>query len=461
MEQIRMIHTNDLHSHLENWPKIRRFIQARQQPKANESVLTVDLGDFSDRWHPLTESTNGQGNVALMNQVHYDYATIGNNEGTGNSKDELDHLYDHANFEVLLANLFDARTLQYPDWAKPYAIHTTEKGTKIGLLALTAYFPLTYQPNGWDVRAWQEILPKLATQLKKEVDVLVLLSHLGVIDDERIAQEIPAIDTIIGSHTHHLFKEGKEVNQTLLAAAGKFGQYVGEVVISIDDKRKIVDQKAYTFATEQMMAYPEDVSEIENYLLTGEAQLEAQVVTELLEPLPIYLPNERSLMTETLEAAKRRANTSAAILNTGLFLKPLEIGEVNQNDLHQMLPHPMHLIRVTLKGTDFIRFVLEVEKNRDFLRRFRIVGMGFRGEIFGEIAYTGFSYDRVNHQVLWQGETIDPEASYTFVTVDHWMFIPFFPTIEIAGEITFLFPEFIRTVLGDYLKAVKGTTKGI
>ena len=209
------------------------------------------------------------------------------------------------------------------------------------------------------------------------------------------------------------------------------------------------------------MAYPEDVSEIENYLLTGEAQLEAQVVTELLEPLPIYLPNERSLMTETLEAAKRRANTSAAILNTGLFLKPLEIGEVNQNDLHQMLPHPMHLIRVTLKGTDFIRFVLEVEKNRDFLRRFRIVGMGFRGEIFGEIAYTGFSYDRVNHQVLWQGETIDPEASYTFVTVDHWMFIPFFPTIEIAGEITFLFPEFIRTVLGDYLKAVKGTTKGI
>ena len=33
------------------------------------------------------------------------------------------------------------------------------------------------------------------------------------------------------------------------------------------------------------------------------------------------------------------------------------------------------------------------------------------------------------------------------------MFLPFFPTIEIAGEYEFLFPEFIRSVLGDYLKA--------
>lgn len=33
------------------------------------------------------------------------------------------------------------------------------------------------------------------------------------------------------------------------------------------------------------------------------------------------------------------------------------------------------------------------------------------------------------------------------------MFVPFFPTIEIAGENEFLFPEFIRSVVGEYLNA--------
>lgn len=43
-------------------------------------VITVDLGDFADRWHPLTEASDGKENIVLMNQVDYDYVTIGNNK---------------------------------------------------------------------------------------------------------------------------------------------------------------------------------------------------------------------------------------------------------------------------------------------------------------------------------------------------------------------------------------------
>lgn len=112
MEKIILLHTNDLHSHLENWPKLRRFLLNRKQEEtANKRIITVDLGDFVDRWHPLTEATNGQANVQLMNQIHYDAATIGNNEGVGNSKTELNQLYDQANFDILLDNLFDKQTL--------------------------------------------------------------------------------------------------------------------------------------------------------------------------------------------------------------------------------------------------------------------------------------------------------------------------------------------------------------
>ncbi len=51
----------------------------------------------------------------------------------------------------------------------------------------------------------------------------------------------------------------------------------------------------------------------------------------------------------------------------------------------------MHLLNVTLKGSDLIRLVLEIEKNRAFLRNFPMKGMGFRGKIFGQIVYSGIS----------------------------------------------------------------------
>ncbi len=31
MEKIVILHTNDLHSHLENWPRIRRFLDQRKR----------------------------------------------------------------------------------------------------------------------------------------------------------------------------------------------------------------------------------------------------------------------------------------------------------------------------------------------------------------------------------------------------------------------------------------------
>ncbi len=76
-----------------------------------------------------------------MNNVGYDAVTIGNNEGVGNAKDQLNHLYDQANFDILLDNLFDKHLLQPPKWAKKYKMIETPQQTKIGLLALTAPFP--------------------------------------------------------------------------------------------------------------------------------------------------------------------------------------------------------------------------------------------------------------------------------------------------------------------------------
>ncbi|ALS37803.1 2',3'-cyclic-nucleotide 2'-phosphodiesterase (5'-nucleotidase family) [Enterococcus rotai] len=453
MEEIVIFHTNDLHSHLENWPKIRRYLrtQKAQYELAGKAVLTVDLGDFVDRWHPLTEATDGQANVELMNEIGYDAATIGNNEGVGNSKEQLNHLYDHRNFDVLLGNLFDLKTGQAPDWASPYKIIETKCHTKIGLIALTAPFPLTYRPNGWDIRSTKETLPVLIRDVQPQCDVLVLMSHLGIDEDIKIANQFPEVNVLLGSHTHHLFKQGEKINHTQLSAAGKFGYYIGEVHLSIENGR-IIHSEAKAIPTSDLPLVSEDQRESDDYLALGHQLLKAKKIAEINQPLLVNLNAEQPLMVTTLKAIKEKGQTEAAILNNGLFLSDIPKGIVDADQLHESLPHPMHLIRVTLSGTELLRMIREMEKNRNYLRKFPITGMGFRGKVFGELYYDGITYEVQKQQVLWQNRPIEPLGEYTFTTVDHFMFIPFFPTIELAGKVEFIFPEFLRTVLGNYLK---------
>ena len=76
-----------------------------------------------------------------MNELGIDYATIGNNEGIGLAKDELDCLYEQAQFQPIIGNLKDEEG--QPEWAKPYLVHKTKAGTKKKLLSWPIPFPIT------------------------------------------------------------------------------------------------------------------------------------------------------------------------------------------------------------------------------------------------------------------------------------------------------------------------------
>ncbi|NST69917.1 5'-nucleotidase C-terminal domain-containing protein [Enterococcus faecalis] len=455
MEEIVLFHTNDLHSHFENWPKIRRLVKSKRSlyQKEGKTVVTIDLGDFSDRCHPLTEATDGRANVAIMNTLAYDLVTIGNNEGIGNSKKQLEHLYDQATFEVVLANLEDPKTQTLPDFCQAYKIMTTKEGTKLGFIGLTAPFPLTYNPNGWTIKQVEAVLPQLITEVAPQCDVLILLSHLGIDTDFMIAANYPEIQVILGSHTHHLFKDGEKINHVQLAAAGKYGQYIGEVHLFVDADTKQVTSYAKTIKTASLEEQATDAKEIAGYLTEGHRLLQAQQIAQIPETLSTDLRQPHAFITVALKALKEAGQTEAAVLNNGLFLADLPEGIINADQLHEALPHPMHLIKVTLKGSDMSRLIREMEKSRQFLRKFPIRGMGFRGKIFGELCYDGIRFERNSQTVFWQGKPIQPEQKYTLTTVDHFQFVPFFPTIELVGEVEFLFPDVLRTVVANYLHA--------
>lgn len=452
METIHILHTNDIHSHLENWSRISDFLLTKKQQyqQQGDSVFLFDVGDAVDRVHPLTEATMGQANIALMNKIGYTAATIGNNEGIGLSHHQLQHLYDQANFPIILDNLYDQKTHQRPTFVKPYEIITTKEKTRIALIGMTAPYPHAYEPNGWLTTDVDQTLPPLLAQLAGQYDVLILLSHLGIDADRYVAQHYPQINLIVGGHTHHLFRNGEWDNHTLLTAAEKYGHYIGEVTIELCHHH-LQNMQAQTHLVADLPPVPHEAAQISAWQQQGQQMLANTPVAKLPHALSNNWQDTNSMVQVALKAIEWYGHSDAAILNNGLFLNSLNAGMITKADLHAQMPHAMHLINVQLRGIDLWRLVMEMEKNRCFLRRYPLKGMGFRGKIFGEIIYDGITVKPATHVVCWHQQPLDMSKTYQITTVDNFAFVPYFPTIEIMGTMTILFPDFLREVVGKYL----------
>ena len=447
MEKLRIIHTNDLHSHFEQFPKIERFIKQAQADKGVDQTFTFDAGDFMDRSHPLSEASKGQANIDLMNQFNYDAITIGNNEGISNSHQVLEGLFEHANFPIVLANLFEEDETR-PQWAQPYKIFTTKKHTRVAVVGLTAAYPMTYEPNHWHVKEISQTLDMLLPKLKGKYDVLVILSHIGVREDRYIARHYPEVDLIIGGHSHTLLPQGEKINHTWITQTGKWGRYVGDINLELDDSHHLISIVPTTHSVKEMKAKSGDEDKTKKLFDKGNKILAQHKIADLPAK---FLNNKEEAIKVSLDAICDKTHTELGILSSGLFLTPFTSGVITEKDLHQSLPHPMHLVRTKLKGSDLWRLVMEIEKNRHYLKEFPLQGMSFRGKVFGEIYYKGIKIDQKNKQVYVNGEKINPDKEYILANLDHYVLIPFFPTLSIAGNNEFIFPDYLRTVVGNYL----------
>lgn len=67
------------------------------------------------------------------------------------------------------------------------------------------------------------------------IDVVILLSYFGLLIDERIVLELLEIDIILGGYIYYLFENGKIEGNVLLVVVGRWGEYLGKVIIELDE----------------------------------------------------------------------------------------------------------------------------------------------------------------------------------------------------------------------------------
>ncbi|GIN88070.1 putative metallophosphoesterase YunD [Heyndrickxia sporothermodurans] len=452
IENIHIYHTNDIHSHFENWPRIRDFLMSKKKEhkEKDEAVFLFDIGDHVDRWHPYSEGTVGKGNVHLLNEVGYTAATIGNNEGITLAHDDLENLYTEAEFDVIVANLYGQKNMR-PNWVTPYKIYQLKNGVKIGVTAVTANFKHLYKLLEWNLEEPFQELNQQIEQMKNKVDILILLSHLGIHDDRKIAKMHPEIDIILGGHTHHILEKGEYIQHsqstTLLGAAGKHGNFVGHIHLKFDYKEKTVREKeAILFETKNFPAPFKEKEEIANFHEKGKKLLYQKVVS-IPETLSTYWFKKSELPQVLCKAIQEWCHADCAFINAGLVLDHLNKGIVTKYDLHQILPHPINPCLILLDGKELESVLLQTLDPKWPILELK--GLGFRGKILGNFIYENISMD--NKAVYINGKKLNPNKIYKLGTVDMYTFGHFFPEL-FKAEKKYFMPEFLRDVLEWKLK---------
>lgn len=265
--KITILHTNDVHSHIDPFGPndgrnankggvARRASLIEAVKKENPNTLLFDAGDIF-QGTPYFNYYGGELEFKLMSMLKYDAATIGNHD-FDNGIEGLYAQLPHAKFDFISSNYDFSNTIM-DTHTSPYKIYE-KSAIKIGVFGLGIELKgLVDKKNYKETKYLDPIeTAQEMTQILKEdknCDLIICLSHLGYeyndvpnkISDLKLAAATKNIDLIIGGHTHTFLskptvtknKDGKNV---LVNQVGCYGINLGRIDFYFDEiKNKTAD----------------------------------------------------------------------------------------------------------------------------------------------------------------------------------------------------------------------------
>ncbi len=238
--KIVIVHSNDMHSKIDNMAKVA--YQIEKIKAENENVFVFSAGDLFTG-NPIVDKFKQPGYpiVDLMNLLEYDLTCIGNHEFDYGQK-ILKQRISQAQFSFICANVnAENAIINQPE---PFARFFTKDSISIGVLGFIQLnnngLPSTNPANLKNLK-FTKTLDTLSSfqHYSDSADILLALTHLGYKTDVKVAQNYNFFDAIIGGHSHSLLPNGEIVYGTLVTQAGSYYQTIGVLTILFSNNQVI------------------------------------------------------------------------------------------------------------------------------------------------------------------------------------------------------------------------------
>jgi len=229
VSRLTILHTNDVHSRLDPFPKdgtrnagmggvaARAALISRIRSQ-EEQVLLLDAGDIF-QGTPYFNVFKGEPEMKAMRMMGYDAGIMGNHDFDAGLENFAVQLTSHGKFPIVMCNYgfegtpMDSLYQPYKIFQKgDLQIGVTGVGIELdGLVPEALYGKTVYRDPIVAANTQADVLKK-----KMKCDMVICISHLGdkyadnQVSDEVFAKSSENIDLIIGGHTHRFFEKPRE-----------------------------------------------------------------------------------------------------------------------------------------------------------------------------------------------------------------------------------------------------------
>ncbi|WP_205166923.1 5'-nucleotidase C-terminal domain-containing protein [Alteribacter salitolerans] len=408
--ELKILHTNDIHSGIDPLGKASAYINAERE--AAEYSLYLDAGDIFSG-NPVVDLEYGKPIVEVLNAMELDAMVIGNHEFDYgqeefmNRVEESDFPWISANMEVVDESIL----IEQPD---PYVEFDLE-GLTVGVLGLTETPPST-APAGIVGLEFHDPFETALEYAHKadEVDVFVGLTHHGYTEDRKLAEAVDFFDVIIGGHSHTRLTAPQVVNGTPIVQAGSNGLDVGNLTLTIDENtREVTSVEGFLQSTSALTERNEEVQDIIDYW--------NDKMGEMLDVVIGYSNTGLSRAGRTVrdaplgnfwtDAMRHAGDADIALTNNGGIRADIAAGDLTKRDIYTVEPFANEIMLIEMTGAA-IQDVIEFSYSRR-----NSVDLQTSGLHYEILTYdSGNYYDSL---LTVDGEPIDLEATYLVSVADY------------------------------------------
>ena len=455
MPRLTILHTNDMHGRVSQLMRIATLVrQIRSEAEAAGGYcLYVDAGDSEDTTHLESSLTKGSAMNAILRGAGCDYVALGNAVPVRYGPRPVADLARYFGRPLLCANFFDEND-QLVEGLEPYTIHDFG-AFKLGIIGATD--PMRFYATFFRLHAKKpdEILPGLIEQVRAQgAQTILLLSHLGLRDDKRVAENVRGIDVLIGGHSHDLLDPPVEINQTILAQAGDHGRFLGRLDLEIDPTTGAIThfESALIPVEETIPPDPATQAVVESEQVRVRKLMD-RVIGALTEPFDLADDGECAVGNLLADALLERVQgAEIAFVLSGLWETGLEAGPLTQGALYAANRSSANPARVELTGEQIEQFLRAALNPENAAKSLHVL----RGRKTGlpHVAGMTVCYDLSNRgtiEIQVNNLRLERERRYVVATTD-------FELSENAGylvipdeQVDYEVPTIMPEVLEDYI----------
>ncbi|NVB80808.1 MAG: bifunctional metallophosphatase/5'-nucleotidase [Kofleriaceae bacterium] len=380
-------------------------------------ALVIDGGDTFQGSGPAAWS-KGDVVIAPQRALGVDLAVPGNWEVAYGAA-RMRELLGATGYPVLAANLVDDRDNSA---VYPATLVRNVGGIRIGFVGVTdPDVPVRQSPaysKGLRYLPAETIAPHVAA-LRGQVDVVVLVAHVGLAKTLALVDRVPGIDLVLSGDTHERLRAPVRRGETLVVEPGAFASFLGRVDIELVPGRRPTFEWQLLELRADRYAQDPGVAQIVEEALRPWKDDEQRVIGQTAIPLERYGVIENSADYVLADSLRATAGTDIALSNGFRFGYPIETGPIRERDLWMLYPVSTRLRVGTVTGRQ-LRAFWEDEIDHVFADDPRRLFGGWLPRVSGMTVR--FRVDRPRGErvtaIAVHGEPLDDAREYSLVACE-------------------------------------------